>query len=214
MRKGMFSYQKEKDYYSKAWPKKAISYKHLDPYLRCWLDPEEVFSNKRVLDIGAGECTYTRLIADRYEPETIVACELFQERMVPVARANENHKLYFISGNSFQFPFKKNSFDVIFGSFILHQLPGLDSIVSEIKRVLRKRGVYVGIEPNPFNPFILYRFYLKTHSPNQYLLSPRHLRIFSNEEFEVEIRFFYAKQPKIRSRFINICMGVIAMRNT
>ena len=78
-----FSYEAEKKYYSQGWPKEAQPYLHLERYLRCWMDPSEIFAGKRVLDVGAGEMTYTRLIADRFEPKQIVACELFRERMLP-----------------------------------------------------------------------------------------------------------------------------------
>src|SRR5215470_1229553 len=123
MRGRAFSYELEKLYYSQKWPEEAKPYLHLESYLRCWLDRDKVFVGKRVLDVGAGECTYTRLIADRFDPEEVVACELFRERMLPAVRVNRNPKLRFVSGNCFQLPFRGGSFDVVFGSFILHQIP-------------------------------------------------------------------------------------------
>ena len=78
-----FSYEGEKQYYSQHWPDGAKPYLHLERYLRCWLDPDKIFRGKLVLDVGAGELTYTRLIADLFEPKKIVACELFRERMRP-----------------------------------------------------------------------------------------------------------------------------------
>src|SRR5438034_8232419 len=69
MKDAAFSKELEEGYYSKNWPKEAVRYSHLEPYLRCWLDPEAVFKGKTVLDIGAGEATYTRLIADRFGPQ-------------------------------------------------------------------------------------------------------------------------------------------------
>src|SRR5437667_5108700 len=97
-----FSKELEEGYYSKNWPEEAVRYSHLEPYLRCWLDPEAVFKGKTVLDIGAGECTYTRLIADRYGPHRVIACELFRQRMLPASRVNAFSNLHFIAGDCFR----------------------------------------------------------------------------------------------------------------
>src|SRR5262245_26459391 len=101
-----FSYDAEKQYYSQRWPEGAKPYLHLERYLRCWLEPDQLFRGNRVLDIGAGELTYTRLIADRFGPKEIVACELFRERMLPAFRENRNPSLKAVTGSCFQLPFK------------------------------------------------------------------------------------------------------------
>jgi len=207
-----FSYESEKGYYSRHWPEEAKPYFHLDPYLRCWLNPEEVFGGKRVLDIGAGECTYTRLIAEKFEPKKIVACELFRERMLPAFRVSRNGNLKFVAGNCFRLPFQSGAFDVVFGSLILHQLPDLDEVISEVRRVLSDAGYYVGIEPNPYHPVHLYRYLTGNHSPNQYLFGPKHLVTFEKAGFDVSTQYFYAKLPRIRSRFLGTCIGVIATK--
>ena len=205
-----FSYELEKSCYSRRWPEKALSYEHLEPYLRCWLDPERVFGGKRVLDIGAGECTYTRLIADRFGPKEIVTCELFHERMLPAFRANRNPVLKFVAGDCFRMPFQNDSFDVVFGSLVLHQIPEFREVISEVRRVLSDCGSYVGLEPSPFHLVYLYRYLRGIHSPNQYLFGPKHLAVFEDGGFEVTVRYFYAKHPRIRNRFLGTCMGIIA----
>lgn len=210
VREKIFSYELEKGYYCQRWPDKAKPYLYLEPYLRCWLDADKVFAGKRVLDIGAGECTYTRLIADRFGPAEVVACELFRERMLPAALENQNPILRFIVGDCFRLPFQSGSFEVVFGSLVLCQLPGLGAAVGEISRVLSSDGLYVGIEPNPFHPVHFYRYVRRGHSPNQYLFGPRHLTIFKNVGFDVTLRYFYAKLPFIRNRLLGPCMGILA----
>src|SRR5262249_23763553 len=106
-----FSYEAEKQYYCN-WPTEPKPYLHLEQYLRCWLDPAEFFEGKGVLDIGEGELTYTRLIADCFEPKEIVACELFRERMLPAYRDNKNPRLKGVTGSCFRLPFKDKTFDV------------------------------------------------------------------------------------------------------
>lgn len=207
-----FSHSREKAYYSRRWPQNTLPYEHLEPYLRCWMKPEEIFAGNRVLDVGAGECTYTRLIAEKFSPKEIVACDLFRERMLPALKANRNRRLKFAVGDCFRLPFKTAAFDVAFGSFILHQLPDLEPIAQEIRRVLPSGGIYVGIEPNPFHPLHLVRYLRGKHSPNQYLLRPRHLDAFRKAGFEVAVRYFFAGFPWLRSRFGGTCMGIVARR--
>lgn len=206
-----FSYALEKKYYSR-WPQEAKPYQHLESYLRCWLDPDSIFRGKRILDIGAGECTYTRLIADKFAPEKIVACELFREQMLPAARANINTHLNFIAGDCFQLPFRSGAFDVVFASLTLHQLPNLTEIISEIRRILADDGIFVGIEPNPHHPLHLWRYFAGRHSPNQYLFGPKHLALFKEQGFDVHYRYFYAKFPILGNRFLGTCMGITARK--
>jgi len=208
-----FVYEAEKEYYSQGWPKEAQPYLHLERYLRCWMDPSEVFTGKRVLDIGAGEMTYTRLIADRFGPKEIVACELFRERMLPAFRDNRNAKLKAVTGSCFQIPFKSALFDVAFASGVLSQLPNLKDALFEIGRVLKPGGLLVGWDPNPFNPVILYRYLATPRSPNQSIFWPHKVRpLFQSAGFSATTHFFYARLPWTRSRFLGTCIGMVARK--
>jgi SAM-dependent methyltransferase len=101
-------------------------------------------------------------------------------------------------------------FDVVFASCFLCQFPALDRVAREVRRVLKRGGCYVGIEPNPTNPLHLYRYLCRPHSPNQFLLGTRHLAAFEREGFRVSVRFFLARRPSVRSRFLAGCMGIHA----
>lgn len=208
-----FSYELERRYYSGNWPKEAEPFGHLEPYLRCWMDPERLFEGKRVLDAGAGECVYTRLIAERFSPQQIVACDLFLERLRMAARANRDRRLSFAVGDLHRLPFQTGSLDVVWGTLILHQIPDLREVVSEIGRVLTDQGCYVGIEPNPYHPVHLCRHLFGRHSPNQYLLSEKHLAVFRDAGFDLSVRYFYARLAWARGRFLGTCMGILAKRS-
>lgn len=210
-----YSVAAEKAYYSQNWPSRALPYKHLQGYIDCWLPEAEcLFGGKVVLDIGAGEATYTRMLAEAYFPSRIVACELFPERMMPAMRDNASENLSFVAGSCFCLPFADLTFDVVFGSLVLTQLPDLDLAIAEVNRVLKPGGAYIGIEPNPYNPIVLFRFLRGRHSKNQYLLKESHLSIFSSNDFSVDIRFFYARFPSFRSRFLTTCTGIIAFKGS
>jgi ubiquinone/menaquinone biosynthesis C-methylase UbiE len=207
-----FSYEAEKRYYS-AWPKEAKPYLHLERYLSCWIDPMEVFTGKHVIDIGAGEMTYTRLIAERFSPQSIVACELFSERMLPAFRDNFSSSLKAVTGSCFQLPFKSALFDVAFASGVLSQLPNLKEALSEIGRVLKPGGLLVGWDPNPFNPVILYRYLATPRSPNQSIFWPHRVGpIFESAGLPAQTRFFYARLPWAKNRFLGTCVGIMARK--
>lgn len=210
-----FSVEAEQCYYSQNWPLQALPYLHLQRYITAWLpEAQRLFAGKHVLDIGAGECTYTRMLAEVYSPSRVVACELFTERMLPAMRANKADNLNFVTGNCFGLPFADGAFDVVFGSLVLHQLPDLDLAIAEIDRVLKPGGAYIGIEANPYNAIILYRFLRGRHSPNQYLLTKSDLSRFTSRGFSVDARFFYARFPSLRNRFMTTCMGIVAKKES
>lgn len=206
-----YSYEAERRYYARAWPAKAKPFAHLEPYFRCWLDPDAVFCGKRVLEIGAGELMASRLIATRFAPRQVVGMDLLWERMQPAVRAARPPALVALAGDCFHLPFRAAAFDVVFGNLILHQLPSLAAAVREIRRVLVPGGVYVGWEPNPFNPVILYRYFFQPHSPNQYLFWPwRFGPVFDTLGFRLTTHYFYARWPRLRMRWATSCIGLTA----
>ena len=208
-----YSVENERSYYSKNWPTRALPYKHLKRYLDAWLpEASGLLSGKSILDIGAGEATYTRMIAETYSPRCVVAYELFVERMLPASRENRSRNLHFVAGSCFGLPFADRSFDAVFASLVLHQLPDLDQAIGEIDRVLKPGGCFIGIEPNPYNLVVLYRFFLGRHSRNQYLLNESHLLKFVSRGFDLSVRYFYGRFTKLRSRFLTTCIGVLAKK--
>ena len=210
-----YSYQAARDFYRPIWPEEAKAYLHLEPYVRCWFDPESMFGGKHVLELGAGECTYTRLIADRFGPRMIIGHELFVERMLPAMRANQNPALRPVAGDCFSLPFRAGSFDVVFASLVLCELPDLSLVLSEAARVLVPGGLFLSWDPNPYNPVMIYRYLVKGRSANQYLFWPHRVKpAFEAAGFDVETRFFYAKLPWVRSRVLGTCVGMLGRKRS
>ena len=207
-----FSDDLERDYYRRKWPSEPKPFLHLEPYLRCWMNPDRMFSGKKVLDIGAGEAVYSRLIAEMFNPATVLASDLFLERMYPASQDNKNSRLCFVVGDCLRLPFDARVFDVVFGSLVLHQIPDLRGVVIEIRRVLKLGGVYVGIEINPYHPLHIFKHFFARHSANQYQLSAGHLSVFSDSGFQMEIRYFYGRYPRIRNRLMTTTMGILARK--
>ena len=203
-----YSYEDERLFESVRFPMHAKPYDHLGPYLKCWMDPDAAFRDKHVLDFGAGEAMYTRFIAERYNPASITAADLFTERMLPAARGTPHPLVRYIAGDCFYLPFRDSAFDVVFGSGVLCWLVELEKVAQEIHRVLAKGGRYWGIEPNCCSLVHLYRHFFSDTSPNEILLTPRSFQIFTRYGMTPRVTFFNARLPRFRSRLLTTCMGI------
>jgi ubiquinone/menaquinone biosynthesis C-methylase UbiE len=203
-----YSYQDEIVYYRDRPPAPD---RDVGPHLRTFLgDPAHVFAGKRVLDVGAGGCLYTRYVAERLAPRQIVPLDLLVHRPDRLILSN-GARLPFTVGDVFRLPFAEAAFDVVMASLVLHQLPQLDAALREVRRVLRPDGTFVCWEPNPFNAVVAFRFFFKPHSKNQYLFFPWRVRpAFARAGFAVQTRYFYAKLPRTRNPLLGTCVGLIA----
>ena len=114
--------------------------------------------NKIVLDYGCGAGNVSRKITAS-NPLKLFGIDISE---VSINNAIENakklnHQIDYSVDNCEETKFKAESFDLIFGSGILHDL-NLEKSVSEINRILKNNGEMVFLEPLGTNPLInLYR---------------------------------------------------------
>ena len=211
--KRRFSYADEEQYYQDPIIRER-PYQHLERYLACLTRPVRFFGGKRVLDIGAGECLYTQLLAKHLGVKRAIALELFPHRMQVAARPNKaNPALSFVAGDCYGLPFSDGSFDIVLGVGVLHHLPEVEKAVQEIRRVLAPGGRYIGYEPNGFNAWVLWSYLFGHRSQNEYVLWPRKLReAFVRTQFDVFTRYFWARFPFLTNRFLTTSVGIIAER--
>ena len=119
----------------------------------------EKANDKIVLDYGCGVGSITQKIAE-ISPSKLFGIDISE---VSINKAKENAKnlnlkIDYIVDNCEQTKFKKETFDLVFGSGILHHL-NLEKSVGEINRILKKNGEMVFLEPLGTNPLI--NFYRK-----------------------------------------------------
>ena len=119
--------------------------------------------NKIVLDYGCGVGSVTQKIA-RLNPSKLFGVDISE---VSINKALENAKesnlqINYSVDNCEETKFKTKTFDLIFGSGILHHL-NLKKSVNEINRILKNDGEMVFLEPLGTNPLI--NFYRKL-TPN------------------------------------------------
>ena len=119
----------------------------------------EKAKNKIVLDYGCGVGSITQKVS-KLNPSKLFGIDISE---VSINKAIEeakklNLKIDYSVDNCEKTKFETETFDLVFGSGILHHL-NLEKSVSEINRVLKNDGEMVFIEPLGTNPLI--NFYRK-----------------------------------------------------
>ncbi|MEW6295906.1 MAG: class I SAM-dependent methyltransferase [Candidatus Diapherotrites archaeon] len=158
--------------------------------------------NKKLLEIGCGAGRFTRVLGEKNKvfPTDVKKYEL-----------ND-----FVQASAFNLPFKEKSFDAVFVAFVLHHLKDINKVLKEIKRVLKPKGTYYGIEPNGVM-FYLYAFILKIsggslNKDEKAIYSSQIKKIFSENEFFVDIDYVVPSMPKIKNKFFSTSMIIKAKR--
>jgi SAM-dependent methyltransferase len=114
------------------------------------VDFGKITGRDKVLEIGAGTGLFTGKVYDRTHAQ-IVATDISEE-LLEVARKKYSG-IEFRTADAMALDFADATFDVVFGSSVLHHLD-MDKSLKEIFRVLKPGGRIVFEEPNMLNPQI------------------------------------------------------------
>lgn len=206
-----YSIEREREYYERAWPTSLAPIPDLASRL-AWVPIAEFLRGQIVVDLGAGECVYTRALSDFGKARQIIALDLFPERMLPCARSTLWRRIAFVGADARLLPLKSSSVDLVFCSLALSQLGDTCEVMAEVARVLRPCGWYLGIEPNPLNVSHLGRYLLGKHSPNQFLLTGATFeRACRANLLSPGIRHFSSFLTTC-PRILSSCIGLIAQK--
>jgi ubiquinone/menaquinone biosynthesis C-methylase UbiE len=154
-----------------------------------WLDSKKVYLSKKkhlellgllaykadkilIIDAGAGPGTYGLVLAEQNNVE-VIGVDI---SVAAIVKANERsfaRKLPFhaFEGDLEHLPFKDGSFDIVFTGWTLHHFPSLDTVCSELCRILKPGGKLAIVEPNEANLMIRISRFIED------LLSPIILKI-------------------------------------
>ena len=155
---------REKEFHNKLQSKKKSRFENI--FYKALYNLYEDFNSliykkakqRKVLDYGCGVGSITEQIA-KFNPKELVGIDISE---VSISKANENAKkqdlqIEYLVDNCENLNLKENTFDLVFGSGILHHL-NIDKAFNQINRVLKKDGEMVFLEPLGTNPLInLYR---------------------------------------------------------
>jgi len=153
-----------------------------------------------VLDYGCGGGWLSKLIC-RWGFE-VVGIDL-SKRLIKVAKfvCREGD---FVVCDAMRLPFRDDAFNFIIGISILHHLPKLSMVFSELKRVSAFRAVCLFMEPNLLNPVSAFGrkfFPMEAHTKGEKPFAFRYLKAaFSLAGFTVEKYFalFFVAFPVAR----------------
>ncbi len=96
--------------------------------------------NKRILEIGCGNGTGTKLIKKYFYPKKIDAIDL-DPRMIRIAKRKiKDPNISFKVASATKLPYKKNQFDAVIEFGIIHHIPNWKDCLKELKRVVKPNG--------------------------------------------------------------------------
>ena len=134
-----------------------------------------------ILEIGCGTNTISKKIVDMGANITIID---ISEKAIEIAKQHFQEGIINISCvvmDAENLKFNDNSFDLVYGSGILHHL-SIEKAIIEIKRVLKKDGKAVFYEPLGHNIFInIFRYFTpKLRTKDEHPLLMEDLKLIKN----------------------------------
>jgi SAM-dependent methyltransferase len=124
----------------------------LDPVVSAYADPKieflnrhVSFSDRRVLEVGCGNGTFTVRLAEK--AANVIGVELSPHMLV-----KNPHKLAVV-GTAEGLPFADRSFDIVFAANLLHHVSRPNHVLCELRRCSARFLMLV--EPNRWNPLML-----------------------------------------------------------
>ena len=149
-------------------------------------------NSKDVLDYGCGSGNFAEKVLN-FKPKKITAVDISEEA---IKKAKNNHgynnnKIEYRVENCENLKLSSSSFDVAYGGGILHHL-NLNKSLEELKRILKKDGKIIFVEPLATNPIInLYRkFTPNARSIDEHPFKFSDLRLIKKVFKDVEIKYY------------------------
>ena len=148
--------------------------------------------DKEVLDYGCGIGTSAEKVS-KFSPNRITGIDI-SEISINKAKdkaAKNNLTIVYKVDNCEKTSFDNDSFDIVYGSGILHHLQ-IDECLNEISRILKSKGNLVFIEPLGTNPIINFyrRLTPKSRSKDEHPFVYKDIRYIEKKFVEVKIRYY------------------------
>jgi ubiquinone/menaquinone biosynthesis C-methylase UbiE len=154
---------REKEFHNKLQSKSSGRFENIF-YKAIYNSNEDFFNflklnsiNSEILDYGCGVGNSIKKVID-YNPKKITGIDISEVSIEKAKKITSSNSLInLFVDNCEKTKFKNNSFDIVYGTGILHHL-NIESCLKEIDRILKPKGKLLFIEPLGTNPLInLYR---------------------------------------------------------
>jgi ubiquinone/menaquinone biosynthesis C-methylase UbiE len=96
---------------------------------------------ERILDVGCGTGSLTRVMLQSADIKSIVGVDLADVYLESARQTIRDPRVDFKTGDATSLPFADNSFDRAFAMLVLHFVPDAKKAVDEMRRVVRSGGV-------------------------------------------------------------------------
>jgi ubiquinone/menaquinone biosynthesis C-methylase UbiE len=137
---------------------------------------------KKILDLGCGTGIYTKIL--KKKGAKVQGIDI-SPKMIEFAKQYVKG-VDFKVGSAYKLPYKSGTFDIVLASLVVHYFGNLDKAFKEIRRVLKKNGVFIFSSDNPLVS-VTHRIKGK----------PRKFRVFGDYFNEGK---FYERWPKLGIR--------------
>ena len=192
--------KREKDFHNKLHLSEELERKNQGKFYKALYGLYSDFLNilknetkaKHVLDFGCGTGNFTEKVIN-FNPKKIVAVDISEEA-IKKAKNNpvlNNKNIEYKVENCEDLSLNSDSFDIAYGSGILHHL-NLNKSLSELKRILKKDGKIIFIEPMATNPIInLYRkFTPNARSSDEHPFKLSDIEFIKSLFTNVEVKYY------------------------
>lgn len=170
--------------------------KEIDPAFarraRIILENLDLKNGMKVLDVGCGRGFYEIAISTIYPGHMVVGVDLNEGYLTVARKTVRSNSISFIKADATELPFPDNSFDRVICSEVLEHVKDDCAVLSEIHRVVKKKGKVLISVPNKHYPFlwdplnfILERLFKKHIPSNIWWLAgiwADHVRLYDEKE--------------------------------
>ena len=188
---------REKEFHNKLQSKSTVRFENIF-YKAIYNSNEDFFNflklnsiNSEILDYGCGIGNSIKKVID-YNPKKITGIDISEVSIEKAKKiSNSNTLIDLFVDNCEKTKFKNSSFDIVYGTGILHHL-NVKSCLNEIDRILKPKGKLLFIEPLGTNPLInLYRKLTpKSRSVDEHPLKDEDFNLIQEKFDNMKIKFY------------------------
>jgi demethylmenaquinone methyltransferase/2-methoxy-6-polyprenyl-1,4-benzoquinol methylase len=149
-----------------------LSFRQHKYWRKFTMNKMNVLEGQTAIDLCCGTCDWTISLAQKSKKGKIIGLDFSQNMLDYGAVKLENlglqEQVTLVRGNAMSLPYEDNSFDYATIGFALRNVPDLEQVIQEMKRVVKPGGKIVSLELSKptWQPFKgLYYFYFQKVLP-------------------------------------------------